>query len=99
MSDQEMQSENQDQGQEEPAQEPETTTTEEVSLSSAVAAATTETNNEIVAELEKKFEDRYTEKDEAYKEVLNGREASPPVIPNFGIHSRYYGRAKGKVCG
>merc|ERR1712176_153141 len=43
--------------------------------------------NETVAELEKKFEDRYTEKDAAFKEVLESKEASPPVVPNFGSHS------------
>jgi len=42
--------------------------------------------DERVADLEKKFEDRYTEKDEAFKAALESKEASPPVVPNFGSH-------------
>ena len=43
-------------------------------------------NEALVAELEKKFEDRYTDKDPAFKTALESKEASPPVVPNFGSH-------------
>jgi len=38
----------------------------------------------IVAALEEKFKDRYTENDPAHKAVLEMKEASPPVVANFG---------------
>jgi len=45
-------------------------------------------DNPKVTELEKKFEDRYTESDPAFKAVVESKEASPPVVQNFGSHSR-----------
>lgn len=39
---------------------------------------------EIVAELEEQFKDRYTEDDKDYKAELDKKEASPPVVTSFG---------------
>ena len=39
---------------------------------------------DIVSELEEQFKDRYTENDPEHKAVLEMKEASPPVVPNFG---------------
>jgi len=65
------------------SQEPqEADTTEETN--EAVDSSKTEEEDPRVAELEKKFEDRYTEKDPAFKAVLESKEASPPVVPNYG---------------
>ena len=41
-------------------------------------------SEEIVKELEETFKDRYTEKDESYKAVLEETEQSPPILSNFG---------------
>jgi len=43
-----------------------------------------ETTEEIIARFEEEFKDRYTDSDEAHKAVQNMKEASPPVVPNFG---------------
>ena len=43
-------------------------------------------DNPKVAELEKKFEDRFTESDPAFRAVLESKDASPPVVQNFGSH-------------
>ena len=62
---------------------------EQVEAASEPATTEAEPSGEVderVADLEKKFEDRYTEKDEAFKAALESKEASPPVVPNFGVY-------------
>jgi len=43
-----------------------------------------ETTEEIIARFEEEFKDRYTDNDPAHKAVQDMKEASPPVVPNFG---------------
>merc|ERR1711962_201443 len=43
-----------------------------------------ETNEDILAQFENEFKERYTENDAGYKAVLELKEASPPVVTNFG---------------
>jgi len=43
-----------------------------------------ETKEEIVARFEEEFKERYTENDPAHKAVQDMKEASPPVMANFG---------------
>ena len=63
-------------------QEPDSQSTE---ITEDVSETKVEENPK-VAELEKKFEDRYTESDPAFKAVLESKEASPPVVQNFGSY-------------
>lgn len=63
-------------------QEPDSQTTEEVQ----VQETKEEEQNPRIAELEKQFENRYTESDPAFKAVVESKEASPPVVQNFGSH-------------
>merc|ERR1712126_359167 len=44
-------------------------------------------SEDIIAVLEEQFKDRYTENDPAHKAVLDMKEASPPVVVNFGYGS------------
>lgn len=71
--------------QESVVQEPDSQTTEDID-ETKVEEDTKVEENPKVAELEKKFEDRYTESDPAFKAVLESKEASPPVVQNFGSH-------------
>merc|ERR1712002_271527 len=57
---------------------------EEESKTTEVIQAKSE---DVVAELEEQFKDRYTENDPEYKAVLEMKEPSPSVIPNFGYPS------------
>ena len=65
-------------------QEPQEADTTEETNEAVEESNKTEEEDPRVAELEKKFEDRYTEKDPAFKAVLESKEASPPVVPNYG---------------
>lgn len=69
-------------------QEPDSQTTEEVQ----VQETKEEEQNPRIAELEKQFENRYTESDPAFKAVVESKEASPPVVQNFGSHGSDRGR-------
>ena len=42
---------------------------------------------DVLLQLEEQFKNRYTESDPEYKAVLEAKEASPPVVPNFGYAS------------
>ena len=57
---------------------------EEATKSAETSSTKTE---DAVAALEEQFKDRYTENDPDYKAALEAKEASPPVIPNFGYGS------------
>ena len=47
-------------------------------------------SEEVVKELEETFKDRYTEKDEAFKEELDApADQPPPTVSNFGSSSRH----------
>jgi len=55
--------------------------------SKSEGAKTEETTEDIVAKFEEEFKERYTENDAAHKAVQEMKEASPPVVANFGYGS------------
>lgn len=53
---------------------------------SSAEESTLTSNQDVVAQFNEEFKDRYTEKDADYQAILSAKEATPPVIPNDRDH-------------